>query len=330
MSEVNKNMSPGFIPSGAQDVDAPEPSYRLLEKKIIFPSIDSFLYHWGNTFTLNFYSAKTKGGGEIYKVKLTPMSIDPLLKKEFPSNIEYIGFAIEHHDIIRDEPSEYDSNGRIHFIIPPHTGHEDSSDLMKSVEQKWIEHEEKNFARLINKLNAQLSLDFPSDHKRGEYFKELCEYKINMSKYAKFKFEKFVETEGLTVIDLAFGWIIDDFKDETATQGITLHLNGYKYRHRDVYADMAIANSQKKRKATLEAKKEVREVGDRFDILVKSGRSMTRQKRCPELRVEVEDAPPVVGDRYEIVPPTEESDEEKIQWLALAKKYGVAPAILDI
>ena len=317
MSEVNKEMQPGFIPSGAQNVDAPEPTYRLLEKKVIFPNVDSFLYHWANTFEVKFFEKKMKKGGSLYKLKLIPRPItDPLTQKEFPSNIEYVTFAIEHHNITRDEPTEYDLDGRIHFVVP--TPHEENSEIMNTCEQKWVEHEQKKFAVLINKLNAQLSLDFPSDHKRGEYFKELPEYKISMSQFAKFKFEKLVTIAGCTCVDVVFGWIVDDFKDATATQGITLHLNGYKYRPRDANVDIAIANSQRKRKETLEAKKKETPAPE------------PRKKRCPNLQVEVEEPPTVVAGRYEIISnEVVENEAEKNDWLRLAQKYGVVPS-LDI
>jgi len=109
----------------------------------------------------------------------------------------------------------------------------------------------------MNKLNAQLASDFPAESKRGEYFKDLCDYKINMSKYSKFKIADFIKrVDGFVVIDIAFAWMINDFKDDTATQGVTLNLNGYRYKSRDPLVDLAIIGSQKRRRETLQKQKE--------------------------------------------------------------------------
>jgi hypothetical protein len=328
------------------DVDTVVPTYRLLEKKIIFPNIDSFLYHWTNTFDFHFNVTKTKGGSDIYKLGIVAKppipSADPdttVTIVDFPKNIQYISFVIEHHNIVRDEPSEYDANGRIHFEVP--AVHEETSEIMRSGQEKMVEDEQRKFAVLINKLNAQLAFDFPSEHKRGEYFKDLCEYKINMSKFAKFKFEEYVKREGQVTIDIAFGWIIDEFKDDKGTQGITLNLSGYKFRPRDAAAEKAALESQKKRKETIEAKKkyfedkEQRPWSDRASkrskhlskedvdeetqrVMIQGidhaqfvdylkflekekGKALAKKKLSPDLRVETEDPPEIIGGRYEMI-----------------------------
>jgi hypothetical protein len=182
---------------------------------------------------------------------------------------------------------------------------------MREAEKNLAEAEQKLFAKLINRLNAQLSIDFPSEHKREPYFKELCEYKINLSPFAKFKFEDYVKRDGISVVDISCGWIIDDFNDEKATQGVSLQLSGYKYKIRD---ELAHYVAQKKRKETIEAKK------------AENPEEVPRKKRCPDLKVEVEDPPEVIAGRYEIVPSlTIDEDDYKSQWLMLAHKYGKPP-----
>lgn len=300
------------IPTSAQVVDPPRPTFRLLDKKIIFPDLESMWHHLNNTFEIKFVATTTKKGHTIYKLKIAPMlpTTEPFLEELFPKDIQYISLVIEHHSIVRDEPSEYDAKGRLHFIPPPDNAL--TSELMREAEKNLAEAEQKLFAKLINKLNAQLSLDFPSEHKREPYFKELCEYKINLSPFAKFKFEDYVKRDGLTVLDISCGWIIDDFKDETATQGVSLQLSGYKYKIRD---ELAHYVAQKKRKETIEAKK------------AENPEEAPRKKRCPNLKVEVEDPPEVIAGRYEILPSLTIDDDEKNEWLKLAKKYGVAPTV---
>jgi hypothetical protein len=213
------------------------------------------------------------------------------------------------HIITRDEPDEYEPKGRVHFINPPVC--DAISDELKECEANLLEQEEKRFAVMMNKLNAQLALDFPSEHKRGEYFKSITEYKINISKFAKFKLEDLVKQYGCFVVDIAFGWIIDDFTDETATQGISLNLSGYKYRHRDLNAELVIVNSQRKRKETLEAKKALKEEENRMEL--------QRKKPCPELRPETSEPPDIIGGRYQL----EISPEDRsayLKWLLTVKE----------
>jgi len=309
------------IPSNAQNMDE-VPSYRIVDKKIIFPSIYCFLYHWTNTFDISLYSSPTKGGKPLYKLKIGVKAShwNDVLRESFPTNIQYIAFAVEYHSIVRDEPSEHEPTGRHHFIVTPL--HDDNYESAKEENAKHVEEEQKEFAKLINKLNAQLAYDFPAEHKRGEYFKELCEYKINRSKFAKFKLEDYQKREGFVVIDIAFGWIMDD--DDSPTQGITLNLNGYKFKPRDAAADLVIAGSQKRRRETLirkethEKQKELKQqeetsgyrnltitaeelAGYRAFLEAEKERTAGRKHLAPEMQPETMPPPEVVAGRYEII-----------------------------
>jgi len=158
------------IPSNAQNMDE-SPSYRIVDKKIIFPSIYCFLYHWTNTFDISWYSSPTKGGKPLYKLKISvkPSHWNDVLRESFPTNIQYISFAVEHHSIVRDEPSEYEPTGRHHFIVTPL--HDDDYESAKEENAKHVEEEQKEFARLINKLNAQLVTISPQNINAGSILK---------------------------------------------------------------------------------------------------------------------------------------------------------------
>ena len=125
------------IPSDAQNVDE-APSYRLLEKKIIFPSIYCFLYHWTNTFDFKWILSPTKNGKDLYKLKITvkPNHFNDVLRESFPTNIQYISVALEYHSLVQDEPSEYDATGRLHFVTT--SVHENALDTQKeSMLRMW-------------------------------------------------------------------------------------------------------------------------------------------------------------------------------------------------
>jgi hypothetical protein len=298
------------ILSDAQNVDE-APSYRLLEKKIIFPSIYCFLYHWTNTFDFSWGVKTTKAGKDLYKlnIALKPQHWNDMLHESFPTNIQCISVALEHHTVVQDEPNEYDTLGRLHFVTTPLN--ENALDTQRESNAKNVEDEKKMFAKLMNKLNAQLSSDFPAEEKRGEYFKDLCEYKINMSKYSKFKIADFIKRDGFVVVDIAFGWIIEKTEDTGATQGVTLNLNGYRFRPRDPTVDAAISTSQKRRRETLEKQKEEKkklivltdsEVDDYIVYLKEmQDKAGGRKKLAPEITPETMPSPEIVAGRYEII-----------------------------
>jgi len=112
-----------------------KPSYRLLDKKIIFPDIQAFLWHWDNTFDFKFIKTTTKGGGIIYKLQITPKPSEDFLAEAYLKNIQYIAFAVEHHSIVHDVPDEYNKTGRLHFSVLP--TYSDTSEIMKGCEKNW-------------------------------------------------------------------------------------------------------------------------------------------------------------------------------------------------
>ena len=226
-----------------------EYNYQISGAKIVFSNIDSIVYHLKNTFDISFVPRKNfkrivkdVKKSTLYYVNITPKVAGSV--PSFTSKVKYIGVCLEYHSIVRNE-SNSTYGGKLHFEADKEIAYT-AGPLLEATQ----------FKVLMTMLNLQLH-DYvdgiePTE-KRTPYLKDLREYKINMSQYAKFTMEEYHKRKGKTCFDIAFGWTVPNEKDSNEyTIGITLQLCGYKYRTRNVAAEKMIGEARKRKNISKE------------------------------------------------------------------------------